>query len=118
MADTTRKETRAVSNPNPDSRILAARIAAATRWGTCPDRTAATQPARDGLRAKFAREVDPHGTMPAAEREYRVEQLHRAHMLRMAIASKKARATRAGTGTNDKSPSTEIEGVNGDGPTS
>lgn len=83
-----------MSNPSNDARTLAARAAAATRWGTCPDRTAATQPAREGLRAKFAREVDPDGTLAPAEREYRVEQLHRAHMLRMAIASKRVRAAK------------------------
>ena len=36
-----------------DDRVLVARIAAAERWGHTRDRTAATEPARRGLRAKF-----------------------------------------------------------------
>ncbi|MEV5962096.1 hypothetical protein AB0L70_10050 [Kribbella sp. NPDC051952] len=48
-------------------------------------------PARAGLRAKFAREIDPDGTLDPAEVERGVEQLLRAHMMRMSL---KAKATR------------------------
>lgn len=75
-------------------RSLAARAAAATRWAKCDDRTAATKPARDGMRAKFARQIDPGGILPPHEREYRVDQMVKAHMLRMSIASRKARAAK------------------------
>ena len=51
---------------DPESRSMVAQIAAAERWGRTADRTAATAPARAGLRAKFAREVDPDGTLDAA----------------------------------------------------
>jgi hypothetical protein len=75
----------------PEERALVARIGAAERWGRCPDRVAATEPARAGLRAKFAAEVDPDGTMDPAEVERRVDSLHHAHMLRMTLAAKQAR---------------------------
>jgi hypothetical protein len=75
----------------PEDRTLVAQIAAAERWGRTPDRTAATAPARAGLRAKFAREIDPAGTLPADELERRVDHLVRAHMLRMSLAAKQAR---------------------------
>lgn len=81
---------------NPDERSLVARIAAAERWGRTDDRVAATAPARAGLRAKFARIVDPDGTLPDDERERRIDSLHQAHMLRMSLAAKVSRArTRA-----------------------
>jgi len=78
----------------PEERSLIARVGNAERWARVADRTAATEPARKGLRNKFAREVDPDGTLPEAEREYRIEQRYRAHMLRMSLAAKAARAKR------------------------
>jgi hypothetical protein len=82
----------------PGDRSLAARAAAATRWGKTPDRAEATAPARAGLRAKFEREVDPDGTLDPVERAYRADQLMRAHMLRMSIAAKKARQAKRASG--------------------
>jgi hypothetical protein len=76
---------------DPQTRALVAQIAAAERWGREPDRTKATEPMRAGLRAKYAREVDPDGTLDAAEVERRVDHLLRAHMLRMSLAAKAAR---------------------------
>jgi hypothetical protein len=75
----------------PEERALVARIGAAERWGRCGDRTAATAPARAGMRAKWAAEVDPDGTMDQAEVERCVDQLQQAHMLRMSLAAKQAR---------------------------
>lgn len=75
----------------PEERSLVARIAAAERWGRTPDRVAATLPARTGLRAKFAREIDPDGTLDPAEVERGVEQLLRAHMMRMSLKATAAR---------------------------
>jgi hypothetical protein len=77
---------------SPSDRSVIAQIAAAERWGRTPDRTAATAPARAGLRAKYAREIDPDGTLDSAELERRVDHLMRAHMLRMSRAAKAARA--------------------------
>lgn len=72
-------------------RALVARIAAHTRWAMEPDRQQATAPARKGLDAKWAREVDPAGVLPPDELERRVDNLRRAHMTRMALASARAR---------------------------
>jgi hypothetical protein len=79
---------------DPESRALVAQIAAAERWGRETDRTAATEPMRAGLRAKYAAQVDPDGTLAPAELERRVDHLVHAHMLRMSLAAKKAKAAR------------------------
>ena len=81
---------------SPEDRTLIAKIASAERWGRTVDRTAATAPARAGLRAKYAREIDPAGTLPADELEKRVESLVRAHMLRMSRAAQAARRAKRG----------------------
>lgn len=80
----------------PEQRSLVAQIAAAERWGRTPDRTAATAPARAGLRAKYAAQIDPDNKLDPAERERRVDHLMRAHMLRMSLAAKAARGGKAG----------------------
>jgi hypothetical protein len=74
-----------------DDRVLIARIAAAERWGHTGDRTAATEPARRGLRAKFERKADPDGALSAQERTRRADQLMQAHMLRMSRTAAQAR---------------------------
>jgi hypothetical protein len=79
---------------DPRERVLLSRAAAATRWAKTTDRAAATEPARRGLRARFAREADPEGILPDAELEKRVDQLHRAHMLKMSAAARRARAAK------------------------
>jgi hypothetical protein len=79
---------------NPETRILAAKIAAAERWGRVIDRSAATQPARDGRRDRLRRQVDPNGVLDEVERERRVDSLIKAHMMRMSLAAKRARAER------------------------
>ena len=71
-------------------RTLIARIAAAERWARTPDRVAATEPARRGLRARFERE----GVLDVAERDRRPDVLFTAHMLRLARASATARRNR------------------------
>jgi hypothetical protein len=72
-------------------RALIARIAASERWGRTGDRSAATAPARHGLRAKFELEADPDGVLPIDERARRADALQRAHMLRLSLASARAR---------------------------
>lgn len=81
-----------MSTLTPEHRSLRAQIAAAERWGRTADRTAATEPARAGLRAKYAREIDPEGKLDKVELERRVDSLMKAHMLRMSLAAKNARA--------------------------
>jgi hypothetical protein len=70
------------------------REAALTRWAFEEDPVAATAPARRGFADRFAREVDPDGLLPAAERERRADRLMRAYMSRLA-RSKKKRPLRA-----------------------
>lgn len=74
----------------PEERTRRAKIAALTRWGKTTDRSAATEAARRGLRAKFEREADPDGVMSPAARKQAADALERAHMLRMASARSKA----------------------------
>lgn len=75
----------------PMGRRLMARIAAAERRSRTPDRVAATEPARRGLRARSEREADPEGVLDVAERNKRADALISAHMLRLARASATAR---------------------------
>lgn len=77
-------------------RAVIARIASAERWARTVDRSAATEPARRGLRAKFELEADPDGTLDPAERARRADALLTAHMLRLARASAKARISARG----------------------
>jgi len=81
-----------VAATDPTDRTTIARIATAERWGRTLDRTAATAPGRAAIRAKLAREADPDGTLDPQERERRVDQLVRAHMLRMSRAAVKKAA--------------------------
>lgn len=83
---------------DPNDRVLIARIAAAERWARVPDRTAATEPARRGLLARFEREVDPDGVLDVVERLRRAEQLRRAQLLRASRAAVAARARRRDRG--------------------
>lgn len=74
-----------------DDHVLIARIASAERWGRTSGRTAATEPAQRGPRAKFERDADPDGALSAQERAGRADQLMQAHMLRMSRAAAQAR---------------------------
>ena len=95
-------------------RSLVAQIAAAERWGRTPDRTAATAPARAGLRAKFEREVDPDGTLDPAELGRRVDQLVRAHMLRMSVKAKASRRKAKEFATTAEAAEAELDGLGGE----
>ena len=97
----------------PEDRSLVAQIAAAERWGRTTDRTAATAPARAGVRAKFARQVDPDGTLPPDELEKRVDQLVRAHMLRMSLAAKNARRKAREATTTADAAEAELDALGG-----
>ena len=79
----------------PEQRRLRASIAAHTRWSR-EDPTATAEAGQAGLVAKFRRQVDPDNQLPEAERERRAVSAYRAHMKRLALASSKARAARAG----------------------
>lgn len=75
----------------------AGRIGAHRKWAMTEDRSAATQPARDGLNRRFEDEVDPDRVLAPDERAKRAESARRAHFTRLAMksaASRKARAAR------------------------
>lgn len=72
-------------------RTQIAKIAANTRWANESDRSAATQPARDGLARKFEDQVDPDRVLSPAERAMRAESARRAHFQRLALKSAQAR---------------------------
>jgi|SRR5690625_2637604 len=100
-----------------EDRALAARIAAAERWGRTRDRSAATEPARKGLRAKFEREADPDGTLSPAERERRVDDLMRAHMMRMSLKAKTSRRKAREATADAEAAEAELGALGADRPT-
>jgi hypothetical protein len=65
-------------------------------WLNTEDRPARTEAARAGLQSRFERQVDPEGegTLDPAERHRRAESARKAHMLKMQLASLKARRQR------------------------
>lgn len=69
-------------------------IAANSRWSR-EDPTAQGNRMRDGLEAKFLREVDPKNELPEAERRRRAECAKRAYYQRLTLASAKARKARS-----------------------
>ena len=71
-------------------------IAANTRWSK-EDPTAQGIRMREGLEAKFLREVDPNNELPESERLRRAESARRAYYQRLALASAKARKARKTT---------------------
>jgi len=77
-------------------RRLRAQIAANTSWANTTDRTARTAAATAATMARFEAEVDPDGTLPAEERARRAENLRKAHMARLALASAKSRRAKKG----------------------
>lgn len=79
----------------PQQRSLRARLAAQTRWSQ-EDPGPATARAREGFNRRFLDQVDPDRILPEAERNRRVESARKAYYTRLALASAKARAARAG----------------------
>ena len=76
----------------PAERSLRASIAAHTRWANTSraERQRLADNGQAGLLRRFAAEVDPDGTLPAAEREKRARGLLTAHMQRLALKSSQA----------------------------
>ena len=84
------------SSLSPEQRSVRAAIGGHSRAGMYDGREV-TANARAGFLAKFVREVDEATPgLPEAERLRRAEHLLRAHMKRMALASSRARAKKAG----------------------
>lgn len=80
----------------PHERSLRARIAAHTLHST-HDPTDTTINARTAFLARFENEVDPERVLAEEERKRRAGHALRAHMLRLALASVKARRQKAGS---------------------
>lgn len=80
----------------PVSRRAHAQVAAHTRWATTDDRQAATAPARRGLEAKWAREIDPTGVMQPTELNRRIASMRAAHMAKMRLARAKRASQNSG----------------------
>lgn len=76
-------------------RTQIARIAANERWAKEPDRSAATQAARDGMARKFEDQVDPGRDLAPEERARRVDSARRAHYQRLALKSAQARRAKS-----------------------
>lgn len=81
---------------DPAERKLIARIAVNTSWAQTSDRAARTAAARQAALDRFEREIDPHGTMPPAERVARAESLRKAYFQRLALKSAQARRAKKG----------------------
>jgi hypothetical protein len=79
----------------PANRSQRARLAAHVLHSKV-DGKAHTEPARTAFLSKFEAEVDPQGILDPAERARRAEHARKAHFLRMALKSAKARRLRAG----------------------
>jgi len=79
--------------------VLAGRIGGYARAKNIRDMSAAMEPAWRGQMARFEREVDPDGTLPAEERTRRAKSAQREAMARLALRShtarRKAREARA-----------------------
>jgi hypothetical protein len=73
------------------TRSQAARVAALSLHAQ-RDSKEVTAPARSGFLSRFERQVDPDGALSEAERARRAEAALRAHMIRLAARSAKARS--------------------------
>jgi hypothetical protein len=72
-----------------------ARYAALIGWSKTPDKTARTQPMRDGFLARFERQVDPDGIYSPDQRAHMAEAARKAFYVRMGRQSGEARRAKA-----------------------
>jgi hypothetical protein len=86
----------------PAQRSLRARIAAHASWANTSDRAARTAAARRAALDRFERQVDPDGTLPAAERAQRGASARKAHFARLALLSAQARRARSSRGAQQE----------------
>ncbi len=83
-----------MTTESPVERSLRARAAAHFRWANEPDRAAATAAAREGLQARFEKQVDPNNVLDPVERAKRAESARRAYfadLTRKSIAARRKR---------------------------
>ena len=77
-----------------DDRVLRARMAAHLLHAQISDEAAHTAPARAAFLSRFEREVDPDGVLDPEERARRAEHAKKAYFIKLALASRKARANK------------------------
>ncbi len=75
-----------------NERVLRARMAAHLLHAQVKDPAGHTASARAAFLSRFEREVDPDGVLEPTERFRRAEHAKKAYFLRLALASRKARA--------------------------
>jgi hypothetical protein len=79
----------------PAERVLRSRQAAHASWSKTEDRSTRSAPGRRAADARFARLVDPDGTLPAAERAKRAASARAAFFAEIQFKSLQARRRRA-----------------------
>jgi hypothetical protein len=89
------------ASPNNDDRALRARIAAHVLHAQISDEAEHTAPARAAFLSRFEREVDPDGVLEPDERARRAEHAKKAYFLKLALASRKARAKKPAGGNEN-----------------
>ena len=84
-----------MSNLTPAQLSMRGRAGAHASWAHTEDRAARTAAARRQALRRFEEQVDPDRVLDPAERAVRAEHARKAHMLKLAMASAKARRLRA-----------------------
>ena len=79
----------------PSERTLRMRSNAYLSWAKTADPAKRLRPAWDAFDARFARQVDPDGTLEPADRARRAAAARRAYFLELARKSAKARRKKA-----------------------
>lgn len=87
-----------MSSLTPAERSMRAKLGAHAQWARTEDRTARTASARAGFHRRFENAVDPDGLLDPEERHRRAQHARKAYMLRLAMASAKARRLRTQAG--------------------
>ncbi|MDV3134995.1 hypothetical protein [Mycobacterium sp. 29Ha] len=82
-------------NLTPAQKSMRGRAGAHASWAHTEDRAARTAAARRQALRRFEEQVDPDGVLAPAERAVRVEHARKAHMIKLAMASARARRLRA-----------------------
>ncbi len=80
---------------SPAERTLMGRAGAHLKWAKTNSpaaRREGTKAAREGLRARWARELDPDGQLPQGELEVALDHRMTAHMAAMTLRSAQARS--------------------------
>lgn len=80
----------------PAELSMRGQLGAHALWAKTEDRAARTEAARKGFQRRFENQVDTPGTLDPEERHRRAQHARKAHMLKLAMASAKARRQRAG----------------------